>query len=314
MMNYRTFFVILLSIFTQSYCDEITNQTEVLTTNKLSRMIVDKHNTPTPTLLKILDETGIKHDGTLKTIVAETQKKWLRPAGQERWEINQDLLTFTSDSLPQLFKDICLIQEIKPLKQHYTYAILHGATVHSVRNRLAYLIKLWNSGIRFDCIIIFSGKRPLNSIIERSETLSDTNSTSLPFKQNWKFDGQLPNTETEMIKLVFDQFDIPMEWNIIPIIFVDTPMQVSQNGIPRRPNTQDTVEEWLKKYQPQEGSILAISNQPYIGYQDAVLRKLVSKNFAVETVGSACSDDITTTIILDSLVRWIYTEYQNQSN
>jgi hypothetical protein len=86
-------------------------------------------------------------------------------------------------------------------------------------------------------------------------------------------------------------------------------MQQAQNGTLRRPNTQDTIDEWLRSYNPQPGSILALSNQPYIGYQDAVLRKALPKTFDVETVGNACSNNTKSTVIIDSLARWIYNEH-----
>ena len=96
----------------------------------------------------------------------------------------------------------------------------------------------------------------------------------------------------------------------IPIVFVDTPMQKTENNNLRRPNTRDTINEWLQKYNPHNGSILAISNQPFIGYQDAVLRNILPKGFSIETVGCENLENETTTIILDSLARWIYHEYQ----
>jgi hypothetical protein len=304
-MNYTFSFMLLLNTFTSFYCSETQSNT---TKNPiLACILVNEDNAPTPALLAILNETKIEHDGTLQTIFTETQKKWLRPAGQERWE-DQTPLTCDCEKLPQLFEKLSLTQEIKPAHLHYDYAVLLGATLNTVRNRLAHLIALWDSGIHFDSIIILGGKRPLDNTIESSQALLNNTVTSLPFKQNWEFNGQLPTTETEMMKFVFDQTDTPATWKTIPLIFVDAPMQKTENGSLRRPNTQDTVDEWLKN-NPKPGSILSISNQPYIGYQDAVLRKALPKEFTVETAGEACSDDKKPTVILDSLARWIYNEH-----
>lgn len=299
-MNYIFSFILLLTTFTSFYCSESN------TNPMLSRILINEKNEPTPDLLAILAETKIEHDGTLPSIFIETQKKWLRPAGQERWE-NQTPLTCESDKLPPLFKNLALINEIKPVKQHYDYAVFLGATLNTVRYRLGHLIALWNSGVRFDSIIILAGKRQLDSTIESSESLLNNTCTKLSFKSDWQFNGQLPTTETEMIRFVFDQTDTPTAWKTIPCIFVDAPMQPTENGSLRRPNTQDTVDEWLKN-NPKTGSILSISNQPYIGYQDAVLRKALPKEFVIETVGTACSDK-KPTVILDSLARWIYNEH-----
>ncbi len=176
-----------------------------------------------------------------------------------------------------------------------------------MRNRLSYLIKLWESRIRFDSIIVLTGQRPLYKTIENSELLLNDPLHLVKFKQNWNFQGQLPSTETDMIKFIFNQTETPQAWNSIPLIFVDTPLQKAESGEIRRPNTQDTVNEWLKQ-NPQPTSILAISNQPVIGYQDAVLRRSFPPDFKIETVGDRDSKNRGISTILDSLARWIYNE------
>jgi hypothetical protein len=305
-MNYSLALIMLTSIIFQSYCSE--PQENIHTKPTLSQILINQDNKPTPDLLKILQETNINHDGTWQDILTQTQKTWLRPAGQERWE-NQTPLTCVCENLPTLFENLALVHEVKPLKLHYNYAVFLGATLETVRSRLAHLITLWNDGIRFDSIIVLAGKRQLDSTLESPESLLNNTCAQLPSKQNWQFNGQLPTTETEMIKFVFDQTNTPEKWSTIPCIFVDAPMQTAENGSLRRPNTQDTVDEWLKQNNPTPGSILSISNQPYIGYQDAVLRKALPKEFVIETVGTSCSDT-KPTVILDSLARWIYNEYQ----
>jgi hypothetical protein len=300
-MNYYTTFMLILSITIQQHCNGMEN--------KLSHTIVNEHYQPTSPLLNILEATSIQHDGTLQSIYTETQKSWLRTADKERWE-NQTVITMHHANPSELFKTLCLIQEIKPSKQHYNHVVLLGSTVISIRNRLAYLIDLWNDGIRFDSINILAGQRPLDKTIESPEILLKNSCPALNFKQNWQLSGQLPTTETDMIKLVFDQTELPSEWNNITINFVDTPMQQTENGTIRRPNTLDTVLEWIKLYNPHGGSVLAISSQPYIGYQDSVLRNFLPKKFTVETVGRDCINNQNIATILDSLARWIYNEYQ----
>ena len=52
-----------------------------------------------------------------------------------------------------------------------------------------------------------------------------------------------------------------------------------------RPNTAVTVKRWLKKKKPASGSVLVLSNPPYIGYQDAVVRRCLPRSFQIETIG-----------------------------
>ena len=300
-MNYYATLIIAFSIMIQQHCNGMEN--------KLSHTIVNEQYQPTSALLSILEATNIKHNGTLQSIYTETQKSWLRSTGKERWE-NQNTFTVNHDNPSELLEALCLIQEIKPSKKHYNHVVVLGSTVTSIRNRLSYLINLWDNDVRFDSINILAGQRPLDETIESPEALLHNSCPTLNFKKNWQFSGQLPTTETEMIKLVFDQTDLPTEWNTITINFVDTPMQETDNGTLRRPNTHDTILEWIKLYNPYDGSILALSNQPYIGYQDSVLRNFLPKEFTVETVGSNCINNQNISTILDSLARWIYNEYQ----
>jgi len=291
--------------FLQTSCGKLG--ASMVKNNKLSRAIVDEANNPTKALLQLLKIMNIEHDGTLRTIVKETQKKWLRPAGQERWE-EQNYFIYTNDTLSSLFEELYLTQEIKPLKQQYTYAVLLGGSISDIRNRLSYLIRLWKDGIRFETIIVFTGKRPLDQNIDSLELLLHNTHATLPFKQDWQVNGQLPYTETEMIKFIFNQIKTPKAWNAIPIVFVDTPMQKTENGNVRRPNTQDTINEWLTVYHPEPGSILALSHQPFIGYQGAVLRKSLPVDFVIDTVGDIDFENEGTATILDALARWIYNE------
>ena len=48
-------------------------------------------------------------------------------------------------------------------------------------------------------------------------------------------------------------------------------------GEPRRANTQDTVEDWLKS-NPHPTSTLIVSTQPFAPYQNQVVRNVLSDN------------------------------------
>src|SRR3989344_6686161 len=82
----------------------------------------------TPALLQLLEVTGVSHDGTLSSIVEETQKHWLRPIGIERWEMT-DLDKETREKVFVLADQLGFIQECRPTQKEYDYAILLGATV-----------------------------------------------------------------------------------------------------------------------------------------------------------------------------------------
>lgn len=79
-----------------------------------------------------------------------------------------------------------------------------------------------------------------------------------------------------------------------------------------RPTTGDTVDSWLQSNLI-SGSCLVISNNPYVGYQDSVVRTLLPNDFKIETVGNKCSLSVVIAVYLDNLVRWLYQEQKRLS-
>jgi hypothetical protein len=289
-MNRIIMFMFMLPLCTQMHGAETISATLLL------HALVDKNNQPTTPLLKLLKKTGCPHDNTLPSIVASAQKNLLRQPGKERWENKTNALL--DDAYLLLFEGLYLIQEIVPSQKSYDYALLLGGVLDDVRTRLTYLISLWDKGIRFNSLVILTGQRPLDSRIENEESLVHNNSKNVP----------PPTTESEMIQCVFAQTNLPTEWKNL-LSTVDMPMQKMADGSCRRPNTEDTVVEWLRGHNPRPGTILAISNQPFIGYQHAVLRKNLP-DFRIETVGPAYEDNESISTILDAAARWIYNENQ----
>ena len=80
------------------------------------------------------------------------------------------------------------------------------------------------------------------------------------------------------------------------------------NGILKRPTTPDTVLDWLK-IKPHPGLCLAISNQPYVLYQDSVLKTVLPPSFTVETIGEKMDEtSYNVSLLLDNLARFLYQE------
>ncbi len=265
------------------------------------------NNMLSPALKNILEITNIPHDGTLESVVQETQKVWLRKPGTERWQMEKKF----EELRPQLevaFKQLGILDEIKPSHNTYDTALILGATLSTIRNRLAYALELWKSGIRFDSLVFLVGERPLDPEKESRQELFDRNNKQLAIKATWQEPVELPKTETEMAKMVFDQTELPQGFlDHVKVYFIDTPMQSTPEGGTRRPNTGDTIKLWLDEM-PHPGSILAISNQPYVGYQHAVLKTLVPKELSFQTVGQKVGTIQNVDVMLDNLARWLYQE------
>lgn len=234
-------------------------------------------------LLELLEITGVQHNGTPKSILEETQKKWLRPSGKERWQI-PDIDEHLKKQIVPLADQLGFVGEICPQATDYEHAAILGATFQRMGKRLDYLVRLWNQRIRFKEIVFLTGQRPLDPSIE-------------PVFEGCK-------NESEAARHVWSTHLIPDEMRMIPVTFIDVPMK--EDG--RRPTIRDTYPAWLET-QPKPGRILLISNQPYCRYQDVLAKALFSKNFQIETVGPSIGEKTSGADLLDSITQWIfYTE------
>lgn len=264
------------------------------------KLLLDAQGKPTQALQSLLNLMEVDHDGTLASIVEETRKAWLRPPNKERWDIAEIAPEKRPEAL-KLLDQLGCIKEAPPAKKDYDYAVLLGATVHRVRTRLSYLLDLHKAGIRFKKIIMLGGARPLNPEIESETILRNFNYKNS--KKTWELKGPLPTTEMEMMRMVYDQMEIPKGLSCTSI---NTPMM--DNGT-RRPNRGDTITTWLSS-KPKVGSYLFISNNPFIGYENAVARCHIPKEYGIETAGPRSSDDVKLSVHLDNLARWLYQEQE----
>lgn len=254
-------------------------------------------------LLQLLALTNIKHEGSLQSIVEQTQKSetgWLRKPGLERWDMVNTSVE-NSDQFFQLFDKLHLVNEISPQQKQYDYLLCMGATYASMKLRLQYAIDLWNKGIRYNEIVMLSGARPLTQA-ETAKLQSDC------LYQEGDF---IPETEAEAMKFLYEKMNMPDEMRRVSMVLINVPMKMMQNGTLARPTTGDTVDAWMELH-PKPDACLVISNQPHIGYQDSVTKTLLPKSFTVETVG-AKSNETNISVYLDALARTLYQEKKRQN-
>jgi hypothetical protein len=236
-------------------------------------------------LLKLTSALGIPKDAD---IIAETQKKWLRKANQERWEMNE-LSVEQREFVLQWARENGVFTAWTPLDQTYDKALILGATTSRMQLRLEYLKSLWEQGIRFKEIVWLTGERPLD---KRVDEWTDRCST-----------------ETEAARIVWEETDLPEEMHALPVIFIAVPMK-QEGTVLRRPDTKATILAWRETISV-PGTLLFVSDQPFCGYQFAVINTNLPETFAFDVVGAGV-DNIThpaaAAITLDSVARWIYEE------
>lgn len=204
-------------------------------------------------------------------IVSSTQQLWMQK-GKERWDFEKRYEHLRPQLWP-LFEEMGMVHEIKPTKTHYDTVLVLGALRNRVQDRVDYLVQ---TGITYNQLVFLTGERPLRE------------SEELP---------QL-NTEAEMVQWVYDHSPLPKD---VPLLIINVPMQGT-----KRPNTADTVKAWLNTH-PSPSSCLAISNQPYVHYQKAVLNHYLP--FEIDVAGPSILGDPSVDLMLDTVAREISYKY-----
>lgn len=236
-------------------------------------------------LVELVSTLGLAAD---QDILEQTQKHWLRKPGHELWEL-EELSAHQRSFVLDWARKNQLFADWKPACQSYDKALIFGATTVAMERRLAYLIQLWKEGIRFNEIVWLTGKRPLDP----------------------RVDGLVDRCqdESEAARVLWDEVDLPTDMRKLPVVYIDVPMIAVGNSF-KRPNTADTIFAWLDQ-SPNPCKVFFVSNQPFCGYQFAVVKTCLPKEFSFDLVGSGfvtMSHRASAAVILDSLARWLYQE------
>ena len=238
-------------------------------------------------LEQVLKLTGVTYDGTLQDLVKVTQKGWLRPAGKERWEIEDKPHEKQKAELLPLFKNMGLVDAYEVTESSYDHVLFMGATVFRMALRMETLRDVLASPIAYKDIVFLSGCRYLTD-----------NEKEFLVKRGW---NPLATTEAGIYPRMFEEFKIPMD----KVVCIDSLETKKTDGTMYRPTTADTVKDWLKT-NPTPGTALVISSQPFCHYQKVVTESLLPTTFRVKTVGVKAPEDTTVAVYLDTLARTLY--------
>ncbi len=258
-------------------------------------LVFFKTKTKTPTIAgfvksdieEVLKITGLTYDGTISDLVAVTQKGWLRPAHQERWEIQEHPYEKKRDQLLPVFVRMGLVNAMELTKSSYDHILFMRATVFSMNSRMEKLKEVVSHLASYHDIALLSGCRYL--VQGEREFLE---------KRGWT---NLPETEAGALKRLFEESLTFSD----KVVLIDSPQKKSLDGVMVRPTTADTVEDWLKT-QPKKGTVLVISSQPFCHYQRIVTESLLPCTFVVDVVGAQSPENTTMAVYLDMLARTLY--------
>lgn len=203
------------------------------------------------------------------------QDRWIQK-GKERWEFDKRYEYMRPVVWP-LFEKAGFISEAAPEKDRYDYALVFGALLSSVEKRIAYLAELQKKGVRFGQLVFLAGER---SLLASEKSIC------------------LLQMEGEMVEWLYQQSELSKD---IPVLFINAEVK-EIDGRWVRPQTSDTIVTWLKT-NPIPGNCLAVSNQPYVQYQRAVLEWLLPDGFGAEVVGPEIKEEPTVALILDTIAK-----------
>lgn len=276
--------------------------------------IVTAKGKPRQGLLHLLDLCGIKHDATLADIIEKTQHEWLRKPGTERWQNDDVPEKIARETAIPCFEQLGILKEVTVTYSTYDYAFLLGAAAERVRVRLSFLVALWMWGIRFKQVVLLGSERPLSSVADSVPSLLNVPQVGLPTRKDWIAPSKLPQTEAEMMRMIYDQVEMPHGMRKLPLVVINSSQIKTADGSFRRATTADTIIDWLKT-NPKPGRCLFVSNQPYVGYQYTVARVLMPKTFVIDTVGAAVENRemIKVNIYLDTIARWLFQEVNKKA-
>ena len=255
------------------------------------------------TMSELLDKLNVPHAMNLESIT-EASQRWRRKPGQERWEMPDIKLDFKQqERIMELLRKLELVSELRPKSKQFEYALLLGATVPRMENRLQQLIKLWVDGVRFNEIIFLVGQRPLTPGIDQVDTLV-TRVLGKDATDEARKNAR-PMTETEAAHLVYQVADMPEDMRKVPIHYVDTP-RLWQDDHWRRANTRDTLKKWMEQKNNEPSKTLVVSDQPHSLYQQEVVRQELPPAFHIEVTGQEAGVDTRIAVYLDALALWLH--------
>lgn len=270
---------------------------------------------------RILDPETDPAEISLENLNLLAQAVFKRPDNLERYQLkhsvfNQKFISYDTPKIRALFEKIGDINPILPSLKRYKYILLNGATIPAMRKRLKTFSDMVTTGALKMTpevqVVFLTGDRDLSDS-ETTEVL--LNPKPLPQDPYWtppQERSQFPKTEYEAAQWIWAQTDLPPALRKVNIIFVNAPKKEE-----KRPDTLGTVEAWVAE-NPQPGHCLSLSNQPFVFYQELMIRhafqkaKLDKKGFTVEGVGSGAEDDILLSILVDNLARTLFMILEGQ--
>ncbi|SYX08737.1 hypothetical protein C834K_0265 [Chlamydia poikilotherma] len=211
------------------------------------------------------------------------------------------------------YNDLSLLrmtQVVPAYAATYGAAVVFGGTVAAIRQRLDFLIREWNRGVRFKKIIFLSGRRERYAKVENPDQFYDNRHNPFPIEENWNpGEHKLPSSEDEIARFVWMQMVVPTTWRDASG-GVEVEFLVAEPEEGQKYGTRHDTLKILRAYHG-DGSerILFVSSQPFIHLDRSRVTKHFDKEkYDISGPGFAqgiLKQDWASSVCLHSLAAWV---------
>lgn len=233
-------------------------------------------------------------------LVKDTQAKFtVRKGNQERWDVQP--LDWMEQDKATLATDLATLGFVRPVIPHMTYAdavCILGATLGRMTQRMTFVEELMEQGLHTHHIVLLAGERYVTVGVDGPEERL----RQLARQKDLLDVNQL--TEAHLAQFAYDAS--PLSKRSLTVHLINTP----KRDLPR-PTTQTTILEliaWLKDH-PEIKSMLFVSNQPHVHYQEAIIRSLLHQEkvqLAFEVIGPGVEDSTNTKAMIEALGSYLW--------
>ena len=199
-----------------------------------------------------------------------TQKHFtIRSGAQERWEVQPTAwMIDNKDEILLALENLNITNSVTPTFLNPDLTGVLGARMTAMVSRFRYLDELCNSQLKIKFLALVTGERKV-TIGGKGIDGNEEELAKIANKYNMTID-QL--TETQLMLEAYHGSVIGSKLPKENLIVIDTPAR----DLPR-PTTETTIQElcnWLREHKNDVHSIIFISNQPHVKYQEAIIKEV----------------------------------------
>ncbi|VVT42568.1 hypothetical protein BOKEGFJH_00077 [Chlamydia avium] len=187
-----------------------------------------------------------------------------------------------------LYNDLSLLGMTQVVPAHaatYDCAVIFGGFLPAMRQRLDFLIREWNRGVRFRKIIFLSEERERYPGVETFEQFYNPQNNPFPIDKSWHSeDYSLPSSENEIAKFIWSQMLLPASWRDSTDVQVEFLVAEPSGDLPYT-TRHDALTIFRKYWGDSEGRILFVSNQPFVPSDRVRMAKYFTKDCDISGPG-----------------------------